>query len=260
MDGIGLKQLAESIRAEGVLQPLFVRKIGLGRYEIVAGERRWQAAKIAGLDRVPVLIRDVSDRAALAIALVENLRREDLNPIDQAMAIRRLIEEFSMTHQEVAGTIGCSRATVSNMLRLLLLPTGVKAMVAAGEIDMGHARALLSLPLDQQLPAAEYVVAEKISVRSVERMAQRSEPDPPVELRQQDPDASPKNPQPRRSSLAPRLGENIELTCDDSGRWQLNMTFGDLQELHGAVTLIDDFIERLEQPPEQQLGLELHSA
>jgi ParB family transcriptional regulator, chromosome partitioning protein len=165
----GLAELAESIKAQGVMQPILARPLGAGRFEIVAGERRWRAARMAGLATVPALVRDVPDRNALAIALIENLQREDLNPLDEAQGIKRLTEEFGMTHAEAAEAVGRSRAAVTNALRLLELAPPVQALLREGKLDMGHARALLALPALRQIELARETVARQLSVRQVEK-------------------------------------------------------------------------------------------
>jgi ParB family chromosome partitioning protein len=164
-----LAELAESIKSQGVMQPILARPIGAGRYEIIAGERRWRAARMAGLAAVPALVREVTDRHALAIALIENLQREDLNPLDEATGIKRLTEEFGMTHAEAAEAVGRSRAAVTNALRLLELAPPVQELVREGKLDMGHARALLALPALKQIEFAREAVARQLSVRQVER-------------------------------------------------------------------------------------------
>jgi ParB family chromosome partitioning protein len=164
----GLAELAESIKAQGVMQPILARPIGAGRYEIVAGERRWRAARMAGLATVPALVRDVPDRHALAIALIENLQREDLNPLDEATGIKRLTDEFGMTHAEAAEAVGRSRAAITNALRLLELAPPVQELLREGKLDMGHARALLALPALKQIELAREAVARQLSVRQVE--------------------------------------------------------------------------------------------
>ncbi len=165
----GLAELAESIKSQGVMQPILARPIGAGRYEIVAGERRWRAARMAGLTSVPALVREVADRQALAIALIENLQREDLNPLDEATGIKRLTEEFGMTHAEAAEAVGRSRAAITNALRLLELAPPVQELVREGKLDMGHARALLALPALKQIEFAREAVARQLSVRQVEK-------------------------------------------------------------------------------------------
>ena len=169
IDQEALAELAESIKSQGVMQPILARPIGAGRYEIIAGERRWRAARMAGLAAVPALVREVPDRHALAIALIENLQREDLNPLDEATGIRRLTDEFNMTHAEAAEAVGRSRAAITNALRLLELAPPVQELVREGKLDMGHARALLALPALKQIEFAREAVAKQLSVRQVEK-------------------------------------------------------------------------------------------
>ncbi len=168
-----LDELADSIRVQGLVQPIVVRPIGGGRYEIIAGERRWRASKIAGLETIAVLVRDVSDRSAIAMSLIENIQRENLNPMEEANALYRLREEFSMTHQEAADAVGRSRAAVSNLLRLRNLNDGVKRLVENGDLEMGHARALLALEGDVQSEAATSIVEKGLSVRETEQLIRR---------------------------------------------------------------------------------------
>jgi len=170
LDQAALAELAESVKSQGVMQPILVRPLAGGRYEIIAGERRWRAARLAGLPSVPALVRDVPDRQALAIALIENIQREDLNPLDEAGGIRRLIEEFGMTHAEAAGALGRSRAAITNALRLLELAPPVQELLREGKISMGHARALLALPALKQIELARGAVAKQLSVRQVENL------------------------------------------------------------------------------------------
>jgi ParB family chromosome partitioning protein len=172
-DDASLAELAESIRAQGVMQPVLVRPLGDGRHEIIAGERRVRAARLAGLTTVPVLVRDVPDRAAAAMALIENIQREDLNPLDEARGLERLTGEFGLTHEAAAEAVGRSRSAASNLLRLLKLKEPVQAMLRAGALDMGHARALLVLDGAAQIQAAQEIVAKQLSVRDAERLAAR---------------------------------------------------------------------------------------
>ena len=169
MDQETLNALAASIKAQGIMQPILVRPVGDGKHEIIAGERRWRAARIAGLSSVPVLVRNVPDQQALAVALIENIQREDLNALEEATGIERLVREFSLTHQAVADAVGKSRATVTNLLRLLELPPPVRELLAQGLLEMGHARALLVLPAEQQTDLAREAAAGGWSVREVER-------------------------------------------------------------------------------------------
>ena len=173
MDQTALGELADSIRAQGLMQPILVRPIAAGNYEIIAGERRWRAARMAGLSSVPALVREVKDNAALAMALIENIQREDLNPLEEAAGIQRLIDEFRMTHEGAAEAVGRSRSAVSNLLRLLSLAPAVRELVERGDLDMGHARALLGLPGPRQPEAARAVVARGLSVRETEKLVAR---------------------------------------------------------------------------------------
>ena len=173
MDQQALAELAASIRAQGLMQPLLVRPVGGNQYELIAGERRWRAAQLAGLAEVPVLVRDVPDNAALAMALIENIQREDLNPIEEATGLQRLIEEFRMTHEQAADAVGRSRSATTNLLRLLKLAKPVQAMLMQGALEMGHARALLPLDGARQIEAANRIVARRLSVRESEALAAR---------------------------------------------------------------------------------------
>ena len=174
MDEGSLFELAESIKAQGIMQPILVRPVGSGRFEIIAGERRTRAAKLAGLDEVPVLVKDVPDEAAAAMALIENIQREDLNPLEEAQGIARLVNEFHLTHEQAAQAVGRSRSAASNLLRLLNLAEPVQQMLMAGDIDMGHARALLPLEGAQQILTAAEIVGKKLSVREAERLVTKA--------------------------------------------------------------------------------------
>ncbi len=177
MDEGALYELAESIKAQGIMQPILVRKLTqgphAGKYEIIAGERRFRASKLAGLDHVPVLVRDVKDEAAAAMALIENIQREDLNPLEEAQGLQRLIEEFGLTHEQAAKAVGRSRSAASNLLRLLNLAPQVQTLLMAGDLDMGHARALLSLERVDQLGAAHQITVKKLSVRDAENLVKK---------------------------------------------------------------------------------------
>ena len=173
MDEGSLYELAESIRTQGIMQPILVRPIGEGRYEIIAGERRSRAAKLAGLTEVPVLVKDVPDESAAVMALIENIQREDLNPLEEAQGLQRLTQEFGMTHEQAAQSVGRSRSAASNLLRLLNLADAVQGMLMAGDIDMGHARALLSLDKAQQVTTAHEIAGKKLSVRDAEKLVNK---------------------------------------------------------------------------------------
>ncbi len=178
MDEASLNELASSIRVQGIIQPILARELPNGGYEIIAGERRWRAAQLAELKLVPVLVRKVPDNAALAMALIENIQREDLNPLEEAIGIQRLIDEFQMTHQAAAEAVGRSRSAASNLLRLLKLPADVQEMLMSNLLDMGHARALLTLEPAQQILLANKIVMEKLSVREAERLVQHQSESP----------------------------------------------------------------------------------
>jgi len=186
-----LEELANSIRAQGVIQPIVVRPLLGGKYEIIAGERRWRAAQMAGLKEIPALIKDIADQAAVAIALIENIQRENLNPIEEAIALQRLLNEFSMTHQQVAEAVGKSRATVTNLLRLLTLADEVKAMLEQGKLEMGHARALLTLPSAMQIEAAAIVLTKNFSVRQTEELVRQLQMPPLTSTLQAEKEAIP---------------------------------------------------------------------
>ena len=170
MDAESLQELAASIQSQGIIQPILVRPIGEEKYEIIAGERRWRAAQIAQLDEVTVLVRDIPDEATLAVALIENIQRENLNPVEEAVGLKRLMDEFELTHEEMAKSIGRSRTSVTNLLRLLGLSHGARQLLEHGRIEMGHARALLGLPVEQQDFAASEVYSKKLSVRQTEAL------------------------------------------------------------------------------------------
>jgi len=173
MDKASLAELADSIKTRGVMQPILVRQISGGRYEIIAGERRWRAAQMAGLQEVPALIREVADEAALAMSLIENIQRENLNPLEEALGIQRLIKEFGMTHQVAGRALGSSRSSISNLLRLLSLPASAQKLMMQGRLDMGHGRALLALPAARQIEAANLVARKQLSVRETELLVSR---------------------------------------------------------------------------------------
>ncbi|RPI47416.1 MAG: ParB/RepB/Spo0J family partition protein [Betaproteobacteria bacterium] len=213
MDQTALGELADSIRAQGLMQPILVRPIAAGNYEIIAGERRWRAARMAGLSSVPVLVRDVKDNAALAMALIENIQREDLNPIEEAAGIQRLIDEFRMTHEGAAEAVGRSRSAVSNLLRLLSLMPQVRELVERGELDMGHARALLALPATRQAEAARTVAAKRLSVRETEQLVARLSKGGPAQSRRRvDRDIAR-----LEEELSERIGTRVEIKPGTKG-------------------------------------------
>ncbi|MEE4463549.1 ParB/RepB/Spo0J family partition protein, partial [Azotobacter chroococcum] len=173
MDPVALEELAQSILAQGVMQPIVVRPVDGQRYEIIAGERRWRASQQAGLEKIPAIVREVPDEAAIAMALIENIQRENLNPIEEAIALQRLQQEFQLTQQQVADAVGKSRVSISNLLRLISLPEEIKTLLSRGDLEMGHARALLGLPAERQVEGARHVVARGLTVRQTEALVRQ---------------------------------------------------------------------------------------
>jgi ParB family transcriptional regulator, chromosome partitioning protein len=237
-DADTLRELAESIAAQGVIQPVIVRPVENGRYELIAGERRWRAAQQAGLDEIPVVIKEVTEEAAMAMGLIENIQREDLNPLEEANALNRLLNEFGLTHQEVAKAVGKSRTTVTNLLRLLELNEDVKTMVESRRLEMGHARALLGLKGDAQSEAANQVVRQGLSVRETERLVRRLQgevehPKTPHKPATVDPDV-------RRllNDLSEKLGAKVDLQQGAKGNGKLVIGYNSLDELEGILSHI----------------------
>jgi len=238
-----LAELAESIRAQGVVQPIVVRPVGepdergVQRYEIIAGERRWRAAQLAGLRDIPAVVRRVPDEAAIAMALIENIQREDLNPLEEASALQRLISEFGLTHQQAAEAVGRSRAAVSNLLRLLELPEEICERLARRELEMGHARALLGLPQRRaQIEVATLVVRKSLSVRDTEALVRRmSQPPAAAEIR---PGAVDPNIRRLQDDLSEKLGSPVAIEHAQSGKGRLVVKYNSLDELDGILTHI----------------------
>ena len=233
-DPDALQELANSIRAQGLMQPIVLRPCGEQRYEIIAGERRWRAAQIAGMDEIPALVREVDDEAAIAMALIENIQREDLNPVEEATALQRLQSEFGLTQQEVADAVGKSRPAVANLLRLMALEPEVRKLLEHGDLDMGHARCLLALDGAQQVAAARQVVSRELSVRQTESLVRR--------LQSDGGDQQPAAPDPdiRRlqDDLAQKLGARVQIQHSASGRGRLVLSYGSLDELDGILAHI----------------------
>lgn len=227
-----LQELADSIRAQGVIQPIVARPDAEGDYEIIAGERRWRAAQLAGLDRVPVLVRDVPDQTAMAIALIENIQREDLNPLEEALALKRLTEEFGLTHQQVAEAVGRSRSAVSNILRLLDLSSPVRDLLAGGKLEMGHARALLPLEAGLQQEAAGQIQMRGLSVRETEDLVRQllAEPTEKKARIAQDP-----NIRSLQDDLSARLGAAVKIKHGAGGKGSLVIQYNSLDELDGIL-------------------------
>ena len=229
-----LQELANSIQAQGLMQPIVVREIGDRRYEIIAGERRWRAAQLAGMADIPAMVRDVDDESAIAMALIENIQREDLNPIEEATALARLQSEFELTQQQVATAVGKSRSTVANLLRLITLEPEVRTLLEHGDLDMGHARCLLGLEGAKQLSAARQVVARELSVRQTEALVRKLlAQEQPVAPAQLDPDI-------RRlqDELAEKLGATVQIDHKASGKGRLVLRYNSLDELDGILSHI----------------------
>jgi len=235
MGQAALQELSDSIRAQGVVQPIVVRPIGAGRYEIIAGERRWRAAQMAGLHSIPAVVRDIPDEAAIAIALIENIQRENLNPVEEATALQRLIDEFGMTHQQTAESVGRSRAAVTNLLRLLTLNADVREMLELGKMDMGHARALLALTGKAQSEAARQVVDKGLSVRETEQLVRRllERPHTPKAPHRRDPDI-----RALEERLSDKLGARVHLLQTSGAKGKLVIEYNSMDELDGILARI----------------------
>jgi ParB family chromosome partitioning protein len=230
-----LEELSNSIKSQGIIQPIVVRKLSTDSYEIIAGERRWRAAQLAELDVVPCLIKEVPDEAAVAIALIENIQREDLNAMEEAVALERLLTEFELTHQEVAEAVGKSRTTVTNLLRLNSLNDDVKKLLEYGDIEMGHARALLALDGDLQTTTARTVAAKELTVRETEALVKKvQEPEQPKKEKIKDPDTKLLEQQ-----LSESLGANVTINHSAKGKGKLVISYTSLDELDGIVGKIN---------------------
>lgn len=229
-----LQELSDSIKAQGIIQPVVVRMIAHEKYEIIAGERRWRAAQLAGLQQVPVVVKEIDDRTAMAIALIENIQREDLNPLEEAEALKRLLEEFDMTHQQVADAVGKSRATVTNLLRLIDLHPDVKKMLVNRQLEMGHARALLSLDGPKQVAAANKIVKDGLTVRGAERLVKDSQAEPKApKVREIDKDTLR-----LQEDLTAKLGAKVSIEHKENGAGKLVIAYSSLEELDGILERI----------------------
>lgn len=232
MDPDALQELADSIKAQGLVQPVVVRKLGGGEYELIAGERRWRAAQLAGLHEIPAVVREIPDQAAAAMSLIENIQREDLNALEEAGALRRLIDDFGLTHQQTAEAIGRSRAAVTNLLRLLELQPETKALVDAGQLEMGHARALLALQGQQQVDVAQKVADRQLSVRETERLVKSlldTDQKPATEFKPS-PDVLK-----LEQTLADTLGAKVAIRYNRTGKGKLVIEYNSLDELDGIL-------------------------
>jgi ParB family chromosome partitioning protein len=233
-----LEELASSIRVQGIIQPILVRQLSENKYEIIAGERRWRAAQLAKLDVVPCLVKSIADEAAIAIALIENIQREDLNAMEEAQALDRLMVEFKLTHQQVAEAVGKSRTTVSNILRLNGLENSVKTLLEHGDIDMGHARALLALDGIEQEDLAKLVAEKGLTVRETERLVKKAQEQSPKtdtndKTKKIDPDV-----QRLETSLSEQLGAAVKIDHNKQGKGKMVISFHDLAQLDGILSQI----------------------
>ena len=233
-----LEELAASIKSQGIIQPIVVRQTALERFEIIAGERRWRAAQIAKLDVVPCLIKNVADDAAVAIALIENIQREDLNSMEEAQALERLMLEFNLTHQQVAEAVGKSRTTVTNLLRLNGLEDPVKTLLEHGDIDMGHARALLSLDGEIQQNLAQLVAEKGLTVRETERLVKKAQEQPIAEPSQKQTPSIDPDVKRLATSLTETLGTNVVINHNKNGKGKMTISFEDLEQLDGILAHI----------------------
>ena len=235
MDDAALQTLADSISSQGIMQPILVRNIAANKYEIIAGERRWRASQIAGLAEVPVLVREIADESALAMALIENIQRENLNPLEEAQGIKRLIDEFAMTHEKAANAVGRSRAAVTNLLRLLLLSAPVQAMLMHNKLGMGHARALIGLDAAQQIMLANKIVQQDLSVRDVEnlvkKLAQTSAPATQKTAVNHDVLAL-------QNTLSEKIGASVNIAAKQNGSGMLKISYANLDQLDDIIRKI----------------------
>ncbi|MFM8342631.1 MAG: ParB/RepB/Spo0J family partition protein [Methylomonas sp.] len=235
MDPEKLRELADSIAAQGVIQPIIVRKIeGDNKYEIIAGERRWRASQLADLQEVPVVLKDLDDRSVMAIALIENIQREDLTALEEAEALRRLQDEFELTHQQIATAVGKSRTTITNLLRLLDLAFDVKVMLGKGLLEMGHARALLGLEDAKQIEIANKAVKQGLTVRAVEKLVREQNEGKPAEVSKKvDPDTLR-----LQRELSEKIGAKVEINHQSGGKGKLVFSYTSLEELEGIIRKI----------------------
>ena len=233
MDPAALQELADSIRQQGVMQPVVVRPVAEGRFELIAGERRWRATQMAELDRIPAIIRDVPDDAAIAMALIENIQRENLNPIEEAFALQRLQDEFGLTQAQVAEAVGKSRTTITNLLRLISLSEDVRVMLEHGDLEMGHGRAMLTLQPEQQMQVARQVVAKSLSVRQTEALVRRVQQESPNRKKAKG-EVDP-NIRALQDDLAERLGARVSIDHGQRGKGKLVIEYTSLDELDGIL-------------------------
>ena len=235
MDDAALQTLADSIKSQGIMQPILVREIGADKFEIIAGERRWRASQIAGLEQIPVLVRDIADESALAMALIENIQRENLNPLEEAQGIKRLIDEFAMTHEKAAEAVGRSRVAVSNLLRLLSLTQTVQDMLMQNKLDMGHARALIGLDAAQQILLANKIAQQNLSVREVENLVKsvNAEAKPKAQKTTTNRDVLT-----LQNALSEKIGAIVNISAKANGSGTLKINYSNLDQLDEIIKKI----------------------
>ena len=232
MDDAALQTLADSIKSQGIMQPILVRQIANDKFEIIAGERRWRASQIAGLDQIPVLVRDIADESALAMALIENIQRENLNPLEEAQGIKRLIDEFAMTHEKAAEAVGRSRAAVSNLLRLLTLTHAVQELLMQNKLDMGHARALIGLDAAQQILLANKIVSQNLSVREVENLVKNASLEAKPKLQKISVNRDVLTLQ---NTLSEKIGAVVSISAKANGAGMLKISYSNLDQLDDII-------------------------
>ncbi len=233
MDAAALQTLADSIKNQGIMQPILVREVGVGKFEIIAGERRWRAGQLAGLTQVPVLVRDIADESALAMALIENIQRENLNPLEEAQGIKRLIDEFAMTHEKAAEAVGRSRTAVSNILRLLSLTHAVQDLLMQNKLDMGHARALIGLETAQQIMLANKIVQQQLSVRDVENLVKKLGAEAQTHKTSVNRDVLA-----LQNSLSEKIGASVSIAAKANGSGTLKINYSNLDQLDEIIKKI----------------------
>ena len=235
MDDTALQTLADSIKSQGIMQPILVREVGLDKFEIIAGERRWRASQLAGLSEVPVLVRDIADESALAMALIENIQREDLNPLEEAQGIKRLIDEFAMTHEKAAEAVGRSRVAVSNLLRLLSLSAPLQDLLMHNKLDMGHARALIGLDAAQQIMLANKIISQHLSVREVESMVKKLGTE--AKSIQQKTTIN-RDVLALQNTLSEKIGAVVSIAAKSNGAGMLKISYSNLDQLDDIIRKI----------------------
>jgi len=235
MDDAALQTLADSIKNQGIMQPILVREVGVDKFEIIAGERRWRASQIAGLSQVPVLVREIADESALAMALIENIQRENLNPLEEAQGIKRLIDEFAMTHEKAADAVGRSRAAVSNILRLLTLTHAVQELLMHNKLDMGHARALIGLDAAQQIMLANKIVQQQLSVRDVENLVKKLAAEAQTKPHKINVN---RDVLALQNSLSEKIGASVSISANANGSGTLKINYANLDQLDEIIKKI----------------------